>query len=173
MTAFRRADYLLGKFYDGIGNLIGLCIAFFVVAISVDLFMRLTDVGNLSGIQEIIEYMLFVCVFLGAPWVLRMGAHIRVDLFLNALSERAARALNFALDAFGLGISVVLVIFGTFNLKDAYVFQSLQMKYYSVPEWWLLSVFVFSFTLIAFEFLARLLRGPVALGTEEQDAGTF
>lgn len=173
MSLFGRLDAGLGKFYHFIGSLIGICIGGFALAIVIDLMMRLMKLGNLPGVQEIIEYILFVCVFLGAPWVLRMGAHIRVDLFVSAMSEQTSKRMAKALDLFGCLVALVLVVFGTQNLKDAYAFQSLQMKYYNVPEWWLLSIFVISFSLIAIEFLARVLRGPLPADGADTEAGTF
>lgn len=158
MAAFHVLDRLLGRFYLLVGNAIGVSIGIFALAISLDLVMRLLNLGNLPGIQEIIEYFLFAGVFLGSPWVLRLGSHIRVDVFVASLSPGAAMWVNRALDLFGCLVCSTLVVFGLINLRDAYVFNSMQMKYYNVPEWWLLSVFVFGFALLSIEFLLRLIR---------------
>ncbi len=159
MSAFKRFDALMGHFYHHLGTAIGITIGLFAVAISLDLLLRLLSLGNLPGVQEIIEYLLFAGVFLSAPWALRIGAHVRVDLLLSNLPENASRLLEILLDVFGLAICLVLIWFGTANLNFAYAFNAMQMKYYNIPEWWLLSVFVLSFALLALEFLSRLLRG--------------
>jgi len=158
MELFRRFDTVMGRLYDGVGLLAGVVIGMFAVAISLDLGLRYFGVGNLAGMQEIIEYALFALVFLAAPWVLRLGAHVRVDVVLSALPDYAARRLDWCLDLFGFVISVVLGWYGWVNLSQAYRFQSVQMKYFQVPEWWLLTVFVVAFALLALEFLCRLVR---------------
>ncbi len=171
MSGFHRFDRFLGRIYALIGNAIGLVIGLFALAISADLFLRLFGIGNLPGVQEIIEYLLFIGVFVGAPWVLRMGAHIRVDLVVSNLSFVVAKRLDRALDLLGLVVCGLLVWFGAVNLRDAYAFNALQMKYFNIPEWWLLSVFVLSFSLLAFEFLSRILRGGAAPETRSNDSG--
>lgn len=171
MSLFFRLDALLGRFYSYLGSFVGICIGLFAVAISLDLFLRLFEIGNLPGMQEIIEYLLFGSVFLAAPWVLRLGAHVRVDLVISSLPERAARLLDRVLDLFGLGVCLALIWFGILNLKDAYILGSMQMKYFNVPEWWLLSVFVISFFMLAFEFLSRFLRGGNPVEASDAEGG--
>lgn len=158
-TSFNIFDALMGRFYDHVGTLVGISIGLFALAISFDLVMRLLSVGSLGGVQEIIEYALFAGVFLAAPWVLRLGGHVRVDLLVSSLSSRASRVLDRLLDLTGAAICIALVFYGTINLRDAYNFGSAQMKYFNVPEWWLLAVFVVSFILLTIEFLSRIIRG--------------
>ena len=171
MSDFHRLDALLGRFYHHVGSLVGLSLGLFAVAISLDLILRLFGLGNLPGMQEIVEYALFAGVFLAAPWVFRLGAHVRVDLLLSGLPEKAGNALNRVLDIVGLLICLVLVWFGSINLSSAYAFNSLQMKYFNVPEWWLLTVFVICFALLALEFVCRLLRGGDAPESRSDAAG--
>ena len=162
MNAFKSLDAFMGRLYSGVGTLVGISIGLFAIAISADLFMRLFSLGNLGGVQEIIEYALYAGVFLAAPWVLRLGAHVKVDLLISALPAGVARVLDKCLDILGFLICSLLIWFGWINLSDAYAFGSMQMKYFNVPEWWLLAVFVVSFVLLALEFLFRLVRGDVS-----------
>ena len=168
---FKTFDAAMGRFYDHVGTLVGVSIGLFALAISLDLVMRLMGIGNLGGVQEIIEYALFAGVFLAAPWVLRLGAHVRVDLVISALSTRAARVLDRLLDFLGFTICALLMFYGTINLRDAYAFGSMQMKYFNVPEWWLLTVFVVSFVLLGIEFLSRMARGGDAAADHDDLSG--
>lgn len=158
MRHFKVVDAWIGRVYHVVGSLVGISIAVFAVVIPVDLVLRLFKIGNLPGMQEIVEYALFTGVFLAAPWVLRLGAHVRVDVAVSALPQPVATAVERLLDAVGLAICATLTWFGWQNLSQAYRYGSEQMKYFNVPEWWLLSVFVTCFALLSLEFLFRVLR---------------
>ena len=171
MSLFKKFDAALGWIYDQIGTLVGIAIGLFAISISVDLVLRLFKIGNLAGMQEIIEYALFACVFLAAPWALRLGAHIRVDVLVGALPATWARVADRALDLLGFVICTALTWYGCRNLMQAYTFNSMQRKYFDVPEWWLLTVFVICFVLLAIEFLSRLLRGGAPAEAEGRPEG--
>lgn len=169
MITFESIDALLGRFYSAVGTAVGLAIGLFAIAISLDLLLRQFGIGNLPGLQEIIEYLLFTGVFIAAPWVLRLGSHVRVDLVISGLPKATARVLDRILDLFGLTVCLVLVWFGMINLENAYDLGALQMKYFNVPEWWFLTVFVASFAMLVFEFLSRFLRGGNAPEARRED----
>lgn len=169
MQAFATIDRALGAAYALVGLLVGVTIGGFALSISLDLALRLFGWGNLSGLNEIIEYLLFAGVFLGAPWVLRQGAHVRVDLLVSNLPAGLARAVDRLLDLLGCIICCLLIHYGWVSLDSAWMFQSMQHKYFVMPEWVLLGVFVGCFVLLFVEFLFRLLRGgmaPEAVNTE-------
>lgn len=172
MRTFDRIDAALGRGYRLIGNLVGITIGLFAVAISLDLVLRLLEIGNLPGSQEIIEYLLYIGVFLAAPWVLRLNAHVRVDLLVGELAGRPLVVLERALDAFGLLACGVLAWYGLANLRTAYALGAEQRKYYAVDEWFLLSFFVICFVLLAVEFLFRIIRaGAPPEATEDLEGG--
>ncbi|MDF1720347.1 MAG: TRAP transporter small permease [Minwuia sp.] len=98
----------------------------------------------------------------GAPWVLRQGSHVRVDLLVSNLPTGLARWLDKALDLVGCIICGLLIHYGWVSLSSAWMFQSMQHKYFVMPEWVLLSVFVSCFVLLFIEFLFRLIRGGAA-----------
>jgi TRAP-type C4-dicarboxylate transport system permease small subunit len=172
LTALRSLDAVFGRFYDLLGTAVGLTIGGFVVAISLDLFLRLFGLGNLAGMQEIIEYLLFAGVFLTAPWLLRLGAHVRVDLLLSSLPRGGLIVLERVIDIAGCVICAAMAWFAWINLSNSIMFGAMLMKYFNVPEWWLLSVVFVSFVLLAIEFVFRFFRADhVAEELEDQKGG--
>lgn len=167
MSGFRRIDSAFGRIYGAIGALVGISIGLFAIAISVDLILRLLEWGNLPGMQEIVEYLLYIGVFLAAPWVLRLNAHIRVDLLVSALPLRARVVVERALDLAGIAICGLLFWYGLQNLLAAKAVGAMQYDYYEVAEWFLLLFFVAGFVLLGIEFLFRLIRAGTA--PEAQD----
>lgn len=172
LKSLRSLDALFGQFYEWVGTLVGLTIGGFVVAISLDLFLRLFGLGNLAGMQEIIEYLLFGGVFLTAPWLLRLGAHVRVDLLLSNLPRRALILFERTIDIIGCVICTGMAWFSWVNLSNSIMFDAMLMKYFNVPEWWLLSVVFISFALLAVEFVFRFFRADkIAEELEDPQGG--
>ncbi len=168
MRFFQAFDAALGRAYRVIGNAVGISIGLFALGIALDLLLRSTGLGNLPGLQEIIGYSLFIGVFLAAPWVMRLNAHIRVDVLISVLPHWLARLVDRVLDLFGLLICLALVRYGIKNWQQAYEFGSTQFNYFEVSEWWLLTAFVVCFVLLAIEFLSRLLRGGPPTDSESE-----
>lgn len=158
MTAFQRIDAAIGRVYHWIGNIVGITIGLFAVAIALDLFLRLFKFGNLPGMQEIVAYALFVGVFLAAPWVLRLGAHVRVDVLVSALPKKVALVLERTIDLVALGLCLLFLYYGITGMISDYVNDVAKRQTYVVYEWVLLLIFNLSFAMLAVEFLFRLIR---------------
>ncbi|MFK5979985.1 MAG: TRAP transporter small permease [Rhizobiaceae bacterium] len=155
---FQTIDNIFDRIYGFIGSVIGVTIGLFAVLISLDLGLKILGLPNLSGLQEIIEYSLFASVFLGAPWVLRMNAHIRIDLIIAVVPPIIRAIIEVALNILGIMICLILVAYGWLNLLDAYASGAAQRQFFIVQEWWLIAVFVTAMKLCAIEFVLRLFR---------------
>ena len=145
-----------------LGALVGISIGLFALSIPLDLGLRLAGLGNIPWLNEVIEYVLYAGIFLGAPWVLRQGAHVRVDIIYASLPAPAARWLERGLDLLGLVISTLLCYYGVLGTLDVYESNSIQRKTLAVPDWYLLVVFAVAMGLVAVEFLLRLARTGTA-----------
>ena len=170
METFRRIDAWVGRAYHIVGNLVGISIGLFALSISLDLGLRQFGIGNLPGVQEIIEYALYAGVFLAAPWVLRLGAHVRVDLVLSALPSALVVKLERVIDVFGIVTCCVLGWYGSKYLENAYVTGALQRQQFNIPEWFILCFLVIGIFLLAIEFVFRIIRAgnpPEAAADEE------
>jgi TRAP-type C4-dicarboxylate transport system permease small subunit len=155
---WQTAERWLGALHDLVGNLAGVLIGLFALAIAGDLLLRELQWGNLPGMQEVMEYALFISVFIAAPWALRLGSHIRVDLLLTALPDTVSRRLEFALDLFGALLCAGLAYYSLLSVVDAYVGGSMQRKTYVVHDGFLRSFLVASFALLTAEFAFRVHR---------------
>lgn len=147
-------------------SLVAISIALFAILIPLDLFIRSVGLGNMWWLYEGIEYVLYAGIFLGAPWVLREGAHIRVDVLVATLPKKLSARLEQALDVFGAVICAVLTFYGVRSMIEDYVENSLPDKLLVVPDWWLMLIFSFAFAMLVVEFLLRLRR---AHGEEEAE----
>jgi TRAP-type C4-dicarboxylate transport system permease small subunit len=156
--ALETIDRLFGRLNHTLGVIVAISIGLFALSISGDLAMRRLGLGNLPWLYEMIEYVLYGGVFLAAPWVLREGAHVRVDLLLSALPRKAALNLERVLDVMGAAVCAALAFYGWEAGLEAFVSDSRQFKTLIVYDWWLMAIFTVSLGLLAIEFLLRLRR---------------
>jgi len=161
-----RAKPGLGRAYarllEGCGLLAGAAIGLLALLISADIFGRNLGLFNFPWLLEVSEYCLYVATFLAAPWVLRLGAHVRVDVLIEALPARAAAWLERLADTIGLAVSAVLLWYGWLAAYDAFRLGSRIAKELIIPEWWLLCVIPLSALLLVIEFALRLGRARAA-----------
>lgn len=139
-------------------SLFGVAIGVVVLLICLDIFMRNAGLRSLPWMVEVTEYVLYAGTFLAAPWVLRQGSHVRVDLLLISVPKAVARRIEQLADLCGLIASLVMVYYGTIVMADAYVSKMVQFKALAVPEWILLLPIPIGCSLLALEFLLRMFR---------------
>lgn len=168
--ALETIDRFFGRLNHGLGYLVAISIALFALSISGDLAMRRLGLGNMPWLYELIEYVLYAGVFLAAPWVLREGAHVRVDLLLTALPRGVALQLERVLDVVGAVVCAALCYYGWRAGLEAFVGDSRQFKTLVVHDWWLMAIFTVSLFLLAVEFLLRLRRTAAAFADIDDPA---
>jgi TRAP-type C4-dicarboxylate transport system permease small subunit len=119
-------------------------------------------VAGLAWSNEISEAMLYLVTMLTAPWLLRRGQHIRVDVVLRAVPKRMGWIFEWATDVVGLACCVVMTGHGARAALASYKAGSMSIKTLITPEWWLLSVLPVAFLALSLEMLFRMRR--LALG---------
>ena len=108
--------------------------------------------------NEISELLLYAITLLAAPWLLREGRHIRVDIVLRALPRRAAYLCEWLADILGLVSCLWLVVYGTTAAWQSEQSAALSIKTLVMPEWWFLAPLPVCFALLAVEFVFRMRR---------------
>src|SRR5215813_13677424 len=108
------------------------------IMIGADVLLRNVGGGGLPWSNEVSEYILYLVTLLAAPWLLRRGQHIRVDILLRALPPRIGWLLEWIGDIIGLVCSLYFVRYGLKVLADSYAAGAISIKTLVLPEWWLL-----------------------------------
>ena len=122
--------------------------------------------ANFWWLHEAIEYALYVGVFIAAPWVLRQGAHVRVDVLLTALPPGAARRLEQGIAVGGASLCLLLAFYGARICLWEFEDGTLPDKDLRIPTGYMMLVFAASFVLLAVEFLCRLRRTDKSIASE-------
>ena len=74
------------------------------------------------------EDILYLLTLLAAPWLLRQGQHIRVDILLRALPARIGWLLEWVGDVLGLACSLYFVWYGWKVLSASYQAGAITIK---------------------------------------------
>ena len=152
----------LSRFYGGLLEALMLLAALLVLAmtlmIGADVALRNIAGGGISWSNEISEYILYLVTLLSAPYLLRRGQHIRVDILLRAIPARAAYAMEWIADVAGFVCALYFVWYGFRVAAESFVANAITMKTLILPEWWMLAVMPFALLLVAIEFVFRMRR---------------
>ncbi|MET0311445.1 MAG: TRAP transporter small permease [Burkholderiaceae bacterium] len=155
--------------------LVGCAILFAMMFIIVgDVVLRNIPVPGLprglawsNEISELMLYLLTMCV---APWLLRQGQHIRVDILLQALPPRLAWCLEWVGDAIGFACCLVIAWYGAQAAWSSYSSGAVNIKTLVTPEWWSIAPLPVVFILLAIEMIFRMHRLARAERAPRNDA---
>lgn len=132
--------------------------------------MRNLGLGNLPWANEVAEYTLYLSTFLSAPWLLRQGAHVRMDMLIKNLPPRMGWAVEMGTDVVGIAASAALAIACAKVAMASAAQGSLVFKILVFPEWWLLAPASAMFAALGVEFCWRLRRQWIGPRTVRQEA---
>lgn len=167
----QRLSHLYGRLLDGLLCLAALLIFMMMLMICLDVFLRNIGARGIAWSNEVSEYILYAATLLAAPWLLRRGQHIRVDIVLRALPRRIAYVLEYVSDLVGLACSVFFIWYGFRVAQDSYSSGAVSMKTLVMPEWWMLTLPPIAFLLVAGEFVFRMHRlALMPVGAREEMA---
>jgi TRAP-type transport system small permease protein len=169
-----RLSAVFGRAFDALAVAAALILLAMVAIVTADVALRSTSGGGIAWANEISEYALYIMTLLTAPWLLRRGQHVRLDLLLTLVPPRIAWLMEAAGDVLGFAVSVVLVRYGLAMTMDSWRLGAITIKNLVFPEWWLLALLPATFALLAVEFVFRfdrLLKGERARRIEATSVG--
>jgi TRAP-type transport system small permease protein len=147
-----------GRLLDALVFAACLLLLVMTIMIGADVVSRNIGGGGIAVSNEISEDILYLMTLLAAPWLLRQGQHIRVDIILRALPVRVAWLLEWIGDIVGLLCCIYFVWYGVLITKASYSAGSINIKTLVTPEWWTLAPLPIGFALLAIEFIFRMYR---------------
>jgi TRAP-type C4-dicarboxylate transport system permease small subunit len=150
-----RLSNFFGKMLNALAALAALTLLAMVVLVTADIVLRNITRTGFPFANEVSEYALYVITLLTAPWLLRRGQHVRIDLVLTLLPARAAWLMEAASDVLGFVVCLVMMRYGLKMTIESAVLGSITIKNLVFPEWWLLWPLPLCFALLAAEFAFR------------------
>lgn len=153
-----RLSNAFGRLFDALATLAALILLAMVVTVTADILLRNLAHGGIAWSNEVSEYALYLITLLTAPWLLRRGQHVRLDIVLTVLPARLAWLMEAIGDVLGFLVCVVMVRYGAAMTFDSARLSAITIKNLVFPEWWLLAPLPVTFALLATEFVFRFQR---------------
>ena len=171
-----RLSSLFGRLLEVLAA-IGCALVFLMMlVICADVLLRnvalLPSMRGLGWANDLTEASLYLTTMLAAPWLLRRGQHIRVDIVLRAIPKRPAWYCEWIADFVALACCLVMVAYGTRMTWASFKSGAMTIKTLVTPEWWLLAPLPAAFTLLSIEMLFRMRRLLLAERGPREDAVT-
>jgi TRAP-type C4-dicarboxylate transport system permease small subunit len=163
----------LARAYGRILELCGLIAAALVLAMTsliiADVVLRNVFKTTLPASVELTEYALFYSAAFAAPWLLRRGQHIRIDVLVARVPPLAGWIMELLSDLIGLALSLLLSWYSVAMVLRSIRGGTLVVKNLIFAEWFVLWPLPLMFVLLSMEFVFRLQRlfaGPIAARRE-------
>jgi TRAP-type transport system small permease protein len=142
--------------------------------ICADVFLRnvriVPGMVGLAWANEISEAMLYLITLLVAPWLMRRGQHIRVDIVLRAVPKAVGWGFEWIVDLLATACCAVIAWYSAAAAYKSWAAGSVSIKTLVTPEWWLLSGLPVAFAALTIEMLFRMRRLWLAPRAPRDDA---
>jgi TRAP-type C4-dicarboxylate transport system permease small subunit len=143
---------------DGLALVAAALLVLLTALILVDVGTRSLRIVTLPWSLEASEYMLYSITFLGAPWVLREGGHIAIELVVERLTPHARRRVRRLTDLLGAVVCALLFYYACRVLWRSYEEQTMVQKSFVFPEWYVFVLVPPVMLLLGGIYLRRLAR---------------
>jgi TRAP-type C4-dicarboxylate transport system permease small subunit len=151
-----------GRFLAGLALLGCAILLVMMLVIVADVALRNIPIPGLprglAWSNEVSELMLYLITMCVAPWLLRQGQHIRVDIVLQALPRQLAWYFEWVGDLIGLACCIVIAWYGAQAAWSSYASGAVNIKTLVTPEWWGLAPLPVVFVLLSIEMMFRMVR---------------
>ena len=147
-------------------NLAGLLLVAMVVIVILQIVFRYVLNDSLIWTEELAKTMMVWTAFLVAPWAYRVGANVRIEIFLNEMSQPLQKSLELLLN---LLVFWIVIVF----LRESFGFwqRGLTVRADSLPiaVAWFYSVVPVAFFLLLLAGTERIIRNVLALLHPDED----
>ncbi len=141
-------------------NIAGLLLLAMVVIVILQIVFRYVLNDSLSWTEEVSKTMMVWTAFLVAPWAYRVGANVRIEIFVDEFPDALRRFMSLALNLLVLWIVAVFLYesFGFWQRGQAVRSDSLPIQVS-----WFYTVVPVAFTLLLLVAVEQLMRDSLAL----------
>lgn len=135
----------------------GLLLAFLYVIVQYEVFTRFVLHAPTHWTHEVSTFAISWVGLLAAPYVLRLGSQLEVDLVVTRLSPRVRASLGVATDTLGAAFCAYACWSGITFVSLAHLMEATSASELDTPLWIPYLVIPVAFGMLGLEFVARAL----------------
>ena len=162
---------VLDRLVDVLAVVAGILMVFLTALICFDVLARYFRLFAMPWSLEVAKYCLYGITFFGAPWVLRDGGHITIDLFVVGLGSRARETVQKITNALGAFICLILTFYACRIVYTSWSQKVMINETLVFPEWYLFTLALFTFLILFLTFLRLLFGGDAPKRAEDKTPG--
>jgi TRAP-type C4-dicarboxylate transport system permease small subunit len=147
-----------GRILAACGGIAALLVFLMTALIVADVVLRNRFNITIPASVELTEYAMFFASAFAAPWLLRRGQHIRIDIVVARVRPSAGWVMEILCDLIGLALSLLMSWYSVAMVLRSWRGDTLIVKNLIFPEWYVLWPLPVMFVLLAIEFVFRLVR---------------
>lgn len=135
----------------------GLLLVAAVLIVCFEIFMRYFVQRPQVWTVEVCEYILFSMAFLGAPWLLKEGGHVNIDIFVSHLSPRRRHGMELISTSVGIIISSIICWFSITTSYESWSTGVLLTKTLNVPKYYFLMLIALGYFFLLLVFARQFI----------------
>jgi TRAP-type C4-dicarboxylate transport system permease small subunit len=148
---------IFDRIIDFMAFLAGVLLVGAVLIVCFEIWMRYFVRRPQVWTVEVCEYILFAIAFLGAPWLLKKGGHVSIDIMVAQMGPKTRNYLGLFSKAMGVLISAIICGFSMATAWDSYVSGVVVIKTLSIPKYYFLMLIALGYFLLLIEFARQFL----------------
>jgi TRAP-type C4-dicarboxylate transport system permease small subunit len=149
---------IFDRIIDYMAFVAGLLLVAGVLIVVFEILMRYFVQKPQVWTVEVCEYILFSLAFLGAPWLLKKGGHVSVDLVIEYLGPKRQGLLRLFSVATGVIVSAIICWFSIVTCWDCYKSGVAVTKTMTIPKHYFLVLISLGYFFLLVEFVRQFSR---------------
>lgn len=149
---------IFDRIIDFMALLAGILLVVAVLIVCWEIGMRYFVHKPLVWMVEVCEYILFSIAFLGAPWLLKKGGHVSVDIVTEFMGSKNRMRMRLLSLSSGILISAVITWFSFITALENYRTGVLVTKTLSVPKHYFFFLICLGYLCLLLEFTRQFFR---------------
>ena len=153
----RHNKKIFDRIIDFMAFLAGVLLVGAVLIVCFEIWMRYFARRPQVWTVEVCEYILFAIAFLGAPWLLKKGGHVSIDIVVSQMGLKTRNLLGLFSKAMGVLVSAIICGFSMATSWESYVSGVVVIKTLSIPKYYFLLLIALGYFLLLVEFARQFL----------------
>jgi TRAP-type C4-dicarboxylate transport system permease small subunit len=159
LSAVRTLDRYFGHLLSALAVAGAIVVLLMVGVVTADVVLRAVTPRGLPWSSDASEYGVYLVTLLTAPWLLRRGMHVAIDVLSSRVPGLAGKVLGKMTEAVIFVVCVAIAYYGWAMVAQSKAAESLVIKSVVFPEWIALAPLPVVFMLLAVESSLGIILG--------------